>query len=202
MPIGYRGLPGRPASVWPFRRSLTVRSAIRIGTLACLVALGLVVVFTAFLIAVFGHPLGLGIVGALFALGPLAGLLVCVGVSRRAAVAAGPGWVGVRLLRRWRVLDLGAVRSVRVSAPRPFAGPLGVPSGEPQLLLEDAEGHQLEIGAGALAPGIAETVIEGLGPDAAVDADAAALLQRAENAEEGGEAGDGRAGDGGDDQRA
>jgi hypothetical protein len=111
-------------------------------------------------------------------------------------VAAGPGWVGLRLLRHWRVLDLATVRSVRVGTPRSFAGPLGVPSGEPQLLLEDASGHRLEIGAGALAPGIAEAVIEGIGPEAAVDPDAAALLQRADEAEHtdtGDEDGGGRA---------
>jgi hypothetical protein len=174
-------LPATPTALWPFRRSVAVRTALRIGALACLVALGLVVGFTALLVYALGHPLGLSIVGALFALGPLAGLAVCLGVRRRAAVAAGPGWVGVRFLRRWRVLDLSDVRAVRVSAPRPFAGPLGVPSGEPQLLLEDAEGHHLEIGAGALAPGIAETVIEGLGPEAAIDPDAAAMLERAED---------------------
>jgi hypothetical protein len=178
-----RRLPGKPTAIWPFRRSLTVRAGLRIGAIACTVALLVVVLFTAVLVAVFGHPLGLSIIGALFAIGPLVGLLVCLGVSRRAAVAAGPGWVGVRFLRRWRVLDLSEVKLVRVSAPRPFAGPLGVPSGEPQLLLEDAGGHRLEIGAGALAPGIAETVIEGLGPDAAIDADAAALLERAEHDE-------------------
>ena len=61
-----------------------------------------------------------------------------------------------------------------------------MPSGEPQLLLEDAAGQRLEIGAGALAPGIAEAVIEGLGPEAAIEPDAAAMLERAE------ETGDGR----------
>jgi len=191
----HRGLPGRPTTLWPFRRSLAVRSALRIGVLACLVALLLVVLFTALLVAVFGHPVGLSVIGALFALGPLLGLAVCLGVSRRAAVAAGQGWVALRLLRRWRVLDLADVRAVRVSPPRSFAGPLGVPSGEPQLLLEDVAGGHLQIGAGALAPGIAETVIDGLGPDAAVDPDAAALLQRAEEA---GEAGEGGAGEGGE----
>jgi hypothetical protein len=193
-----RRLPAAPTALWPFRRSAAVRAALRVGVVACLVALTLVVLFTAFLVAVFGHPVGLWIVGALFALGPLAGLLVCLGVSRRAAVAAGPGWVGLRLLRHWRVLDLDSVRSVRVAAPRSFAGPLGVPSGEPQLLLEDGSGHRLEIGAGALAPGIAEAVIEGLGPEAAVDADAAALLQRADKAGDGGDNGDGAAGHGGE----
>jgi len=187
--MSYRGLPGRPTSVWPFRRSITVRSALRIGVLACLVALGLVVLVTALLVAAFGHPVGLAVAGAFFALGPLLGLAVCLGVSRRAAVAAGQGWVALRLVRRWRVLELASVRSVRVGAPRSFAGPLGVPSGEPQLLLEDAAGRHLQIGAGALAPGIAETVIDGLGPDVAVDPDAAALLERAEEAGEAEEGG-------------
>jgi hypothetical protein len=177
-------LPGTPTAWWPFRHSMAVRTALRLGALACLVALGLVVLFTAFLVAVFGHALGLAVVGGLFALGPVLGLLVCLGVHWRAAVAAGPGWVGVRFLRRWRVLDLSDVRVVRVGTPRPFAGPFGVPSGEPQLLLEDGSGHQLEIGAGALAPGIAETVIEGLGPQAAVDPQAAAMLERAEAPDE------------------
>jgi hypothetical protein len=178
-----RGLPGKPTALWPFRRSLTVRAGLRIGALASVVALALVVMFTALLVYVFGHPLGLSIVGALFAALPLLGLLVCLGVGRRAAVAAGPGWVGVRFLRRWRVLDLSEVRVVRVGAPRSFAGPLGVPSGEPQLHLEDAQGRMLEIGAGALAPGIAEAVIEGLGPEAAIDPEAAAMLERAEHDE-------------------
>ena len=175
-------LPATPSAIWPFRRSMAVRTALRIGALACLVALGT------------GGPVHRRCSSTPWAtrwacrssarcspLGPLVGLLVCLGVRRRAAVAAGPGWVGVRFLRRWRVLDLSDVRVVRVSAPRPFAGPLGVPSGEPQLLLEDAEGHHLEIGAGALAPGIAEAVIEGLGPEVAIDPDAAAMLERAED---------------------
>jgi len=159
---------------------MAVRTALRLGALVSLVALFLVALVTVLLVAVFGHPLGFAIVGGLFALGPLLALVGVLGVRRRAAVAAGPGWVGVRLLRRWRVLELSDVRAVRVSAPRPFAGPLGVPSGEPQLLLEDRAGHQLEIGAGALAPDIAEQVIEGLGPDAAIEPDAAAMLERAE----------------------
>ena len=114
-----RRLPGTPSAVWPFRRSLTVRAALRIGALACLVALVLVVLFTGLLVVAFGHPLGISIVGALFALGPVLGLLVCLGVNRRAAVAAGPGWVGVRFLRRWRVLDLSDVRAVRGQRPAP-----------------------------------------------------------------------------------
>lgn len=176
-----RGLPSTPTALWPFRRSVTVRAGLRIGALASATALVLVVLFTALLVFAFGHPLGLSIVGALFAAVPLLGLIVCLGVSRRAAVAAGPGWVGVRFVRRWRVLDLSEVKVVRVGAPRSFAGPLGVPSGEPQLHLEDGEGRMLEIGAGALAPEIAEAVIEGLGPDVSIAPEAAALLERAEH---------------------
>jgi len=174
-------LPSAPTALWPFRRSLTVRAGLRIGALACAMALVVVVFVTALLVLLFGHPLGLSIVGALFALLPFVGLLVCLGVSRRAAVAAGPGWVGVRFVRRWRVLDLSEVAVVRISAPRSFAGPLGVPSGEPQLHLEDREGHMLEIGAGALAPEIAEALIEGLGPDVSIAPEAAAMLEHAEN---------------------
>jgi hypothetical protein len=107
--------------------------------LACLGILGIVALITAFLVWVSGHPVAWSVVGFLFAAAPLTGLLLALGVGLRAAVAAGPGWIGVRILRHWSVLDLGQVRTVRMGVEHPFGGfgpfrgghfgPFGLPGG-------------------------------------------------------------------------
>jgi hypothetical protein len=84
--------------------------------------LAVVAAFTLFFVWAFGHPLAWSVVGCLFAALPLTGLLLTIGVGARAAVAAGPRWIGVRLLGRWRVIDLGQVRVVRLADERPFPG--------------------------------------------------------------------------------
>jgi hypothetical protein len=79
-----------------------------------------VALITALLVAVSGHPVAWSVIGFLFAALPLTGLLLVVGVGLRGAVAAGPGWVGVRIFRHWRVVDLGEVRAVRLGFDNPF----------------------------------------------------------------------------------
>ena len=70
-----------------------------------------------FFVWAFGHPLAWSVIGCLFAVLPLAGLILAIGVGLRAAVIAGPGRIGVRFLGRWRVVDLGQVRVVRLADP-------------------------------------------------------------------------------------
>ena len=76
--------------------------------------LAVVLVITVFFVWAFGHPVAWSIVGSLFGAAPLAALLLALGVAARGAIAAGPGWVGVRVVTRWRVIDLGQVRVVRL----------------------------------------------------------------------------------------
>src|SRR5579872_3621813 len=180
----------RPEVVWRLRRSWLVRRVIRSVGTVCAVALAVVALITAGLVAVSGHAVAWSVVGFLFAALPLAGLLLVAGVGLRAAVAAGPGWVGVRILRHWRVLDLGAVRAVSLGRDNPWGGfgPLGsfgggrfggAPPGGPgsvALVLEDMTGSRIEIEPDALESGLADVVRRGLGPSAQISPDAARVL--------------------------
>jgi hypothetical protein len=62
------------------------------------------------------------VIGCLFAALPLLGLVLALGVGVRAAVAVGPGRIAVRFFGRWRVVDLGQVRAVRLGDQSPFGG--------------------------------------------------------------------------------
>jgi hypothetical protein len=84
--------------------------------------LAVVALFTLFFVWAFGHALVWSVIGCLFAVLPLTGLILAVGVGLRAAVAAGPGRIAIRFLGRWRVVDLGQVRAVRLSDQGPFGG--------------------------------------------------------------------------------
>ncbi len=84
--------------------------------------LAVVAVITLLFVWAFGHPVAWSVLGCLFAVLPLVGLVLCVGVGLRAAVAAGPGRIAVRFLGRWRVVDLGQVRVVRLADHGSFPG--------------------------------------------------------------------------------
>lgn len=154
-------------TVWPLRRSPVARRVA--GTLARLAVGGLVVVaaVTALLVAATGHPLGWSVVGACFALPPLAVLVGAVAALARAAVASGPGWVGLRLVGRWRRIDLARVRSVRTA---PGWGGFGAVTGG--VVVEDAEGRRVTLTGDLLGGGLGEVVRRGLPADAVIDADA------------------------------
>ena len=84
--------------------------------------LAVVAVITLLFVWAFGHPVAWSVIGCLFAVLPLVGLVLSVGVGLRAAVAAGPGRIAVRFLGRWRALDLGQVRVVRLADSRSIPG--------------------------------------------------------------------------------
>lgn len=178
---------GRPDVVWPFRRSWFVRQVVRTVTRVCLTLLAVVAVITVLFVEALGHPEFFSIVGVLFALIPLAALVFAQTAGHRAAVAAGPGWIGVRVVRAWRTVDLRRVRAVRVadagafgvvaSGPGALAGRFGArPGARPTIVLEDDAGHVIDIGADALDAGIGDVVRHGLGPGAVVDDEARRLL--------------------------
>jgi hypothetical protein len=98
------------------------RAAIGWVAKTCLVMLAVVAIFTLFFVWAFGHPLAWSVIGCLFAALPLAGLVLALGIGFRAAVAAGPGRLAVRFFGRWRVVDLGQVRAVRVGDQGPLGG--------------------------------------------------------------------------------
>ena len=77
--------------------------------------LAVVALVTGFFVWVFGHPVAWSVIGCLFAAVPLAVLVFAAGVGARGAVGAGPRWVGIRIFRRWRIVDLGDVRAVRLA---------------------------------------------------------------------------------------
>jgi hypothetical protein len=77
--------------------------------------LAVVALITGFFVWVFGHPVVWSVIGCLFAAIPLAAIVFAIGVGARGAVGAGPRWVGIRIFRRWRVVDLGDVRAVRLA---------------------------------------------------------------------------------------
>jgi hypothetical protein len=116
------GRLGRPEVVWRLRRSRFLRRALRSIVVACLALLGVVTLITVLLVWELGHPVALGVIGFFFAVLPLSGLLLALGVGLRGAVAAGPRWIGVRIIGRWRVIDLGDVRAVRLGTETPLGG--------------------------------------------------------------------------------
>src|ERR1700722_16265060 len=89
---------------WRLRRSPVVGLLLRSIAKVCAVLVAVVVLITAGLGALSGHPVAWSVIGALFVFFPLVGLLATIAVGLRGAVAAGPGWIGVRVVRRWRVL--------------------------------------------------------------------------------------------------
>src|SRR5271170_447817 len=115
---GERHSPGsaasrRPEVTWRLRRSPVLRQVLWSIARICAVLVAVVVFITAALVELSGHAVAWSVIGFLFAAAPLAGLVGAVAVTLRAAMAAGPGWIGVRIVRRWRVIDLGQVRTVR-----------------------------------------------------------------------------------------
>jgi hypothetical protein len=200
---------GRPEVVWPMRRSPLVRAVIGWVARASMAMLVVVAAITLFFVWAFGHPVAWSVVGLLFGAAPLAMLLAAVALGIRGAVAAGPQWVGVRFLGRWRVMDLGQVRVVRLSGSPlgamrgwsgvtgfgGFAGAGGGPgrrgpgggggAGAPagSLVFEDAWGRRVDIGVDALNAGMADVVRAGLSSDAEVDPDAARALGSAQPSE-------------------
>jgi hypothetical protein len=182
------------------------RAAIGWVAKTCLVMLAIVAVFTLFFVWAFGHPLAWSVIGCLFAALPLAGLVLALGIGFRAAVAAGPGRLAVRFFGRWRVVDLGQVRAVRIGDHGPLGGfggfnglsgfgglggfggqgpkgPGGGGAAGRTLVFEDVHGGRVVIGVDALDAGLAAVVRDGLGPDTDIDADAAFALGRGPDAE-------------------
>jgi len=182
-----RGVRRQAEVVWPLRRARLARLALRSVALACGAALAVVVLVTVFFVWAFGHALAWSIVGSLFGLLPLLGLALAVTVWLRAAVVAGPRWMGVRILRRWRVVDLDRVQAVRMSdgafvgfgplAGRGFSGR--------RVVFEDDRGGRVDIDLDALGSGVADVVARGLGDDARVDPDAARAIDAAQGQERG-----------------
>ena len=178
--------PGRPTeAIWAFRRAPLVRRVLRVVTAVLAATLAFVAVMTLLFIAAFGHPDVWVTVGLFFAVVPAVLLVLAVLVGLRAAVAAGPGWVGVRMVRRWRTVDLGDVRRVRVAARTALPGvayqraggfPGAAGLAAPSLVFEDEAGHTIDIGVDALGSGVGDVVRHGLGPDAVIDVDAQELL--------------------------
>jgi len=192
----------RPDVVWRFRRSPLVWAALGWVAKACIGMLVVVALFTLFFVWAFGHALAWSVIGCLFAVLPLTGLLLSIGVGLRAAVAAGPGQVAVRFIGRWRVINLRDVRVVRFGDQGPFpgfgglggfagfggsggfpgfgpSGPRGSGSGGAggrTLVFEDVHGRRVDIGVDALDAGLADVVRRGLAPDAHVDPEAARAL--------------------------
>jgi hypothetical protein len=116
------GLRRRPDAVWRLRRSPLVRAALFWVAKACAAMLAVVFVITVFFVWAFGHPVAWSVIGCLFGALPLAGLVLTIGVGLRAAVVAGPGRIAIRFFGRWRVVDLGQVRAVRLGDQGPFGG--------------------------------------------------------------------------------
>jgi hypothetical protein len=101
--------------VWPVRRSWFVRRALGWVAWVCLGLIAFCALVTALFVAAFGHPLAMSIIGLFFAFIPIVVLATAVGVHTRGSVAAGRGWVGFRLFRRWRGVDMGSIRTIRVT---------------------------------------------------------------------------------------
>ncbi len=176
--------------VWPFRRSLLVRRVLGTVKKISLVLLASVAVIGLLFAEAFGHPLAMAVLGFLFGAVPLAVLVGTVLVGRRAALAAGPGWIGVRVVRRWRTIDLDQVRSVRLidgggfpgggfpggGFPGRFPGSGQDAIGPRSLVIEDSGGNRVDVGLEALGSGFGEVLRQGLGPDAVIEAEAREVL--------------------------
>ena len=195
--------------MWRLRQSLLARAALFWVVKICAGILAVVFLITVFLVWAFGHPVAWCVIGCLFAALPLAGLVAAIGIGLRAAVTAGPGRIAIRFFGRWRVVDLGQVRAVRLGdqgsfggmggfatfgGPGRFGGPGGGGSGGDggvggvggrTLVFEDIYGQRVEIGVDALEAGLGAVVREGLGPDVQIDADAARALGRGSSPDDG-----------------
>ncbi len=119
------GVRRRPDAVWRLRRSPLARAALLWVAKICLALLAVVFLITVFFVWAFGHPVAWSVIGCLFGALPLAGLVATIGVGLRAAVTAGPGRIAIRFFGRWRVVDLGQVRAVRLGDQGPFGGMSG-----------------------------------------------------------------------------
>jgi hypothetical protein len=104
-----------PETVFPVRRSWAVRRAIDWVAWLCIGLIAFCAAVTLFFVAAFGHPLAMAVIGFAFAFVPLIVLASAVAVRWRGAVTAGRGRVGIRVLNRWRTVDVGGVRTVRFS---------------------------------------------------------------------------------------
>ena len=158
--------------LWLVRRLLTRTAAVLAAMVAVLAAIG------AALAAAFGHPVVWAVIGFVLGVVPLAGLIVVLLLGGRAGVAAGPGWIGLRLLGRWRTLDLGQVRSVRLSDESWLPGGLARGAGH-TLLLEGESGDRIPIAVSMLDVGLGDVLRRGLGPGAVIDAEAQQVLGEA-----------------------
>lgn len=116
------GARRRPDAVWRLRRTPLVRAALLWVAKICAAMLAVVFLITLFFVWAFGHPVAWSVIGCLFAVLPLAGLVLTIGVGLRAAVVVGPGRIAVRFFGRWRVVDLGQVRAVRLGDQGPLGG--------------------------------------------------------------------------------
>ena len=198
------GARSRPDAVWRLRRSPLARAALLWVAKICVALLAVVFLITVFFVWAFGHPVAWSVIGCLFGALPLAGLVVTIGIGLRAAVAAGPGRIAIRFFGRWRVVDLGQVRAVRLGDQGPFGGMSGFATfggpgrfggpggggfggggfggtggmGGRTLVFEDVHGQRVQIGVDALEAGLGAVVREGLAPDVEIDADAARALGR------------------------
>jgi hypothetical protein len=108
--------------VWRLRQSLLARAALFWVAKICAAILAVVFLITVFFVWAFGHPVAWSVIGCLFAAVPLTGLVAAIGIGLRAAVTAGPGRIAIRFFGRWRVVDLGQVRAVRLGDQGPFGG--------------------------------------------------------------------------------
>lgn len=163
--------------VWPLRLSAVARQLMNFVTQLCLAITILVAVITAGLTAVTGHPLLWSLIGLVFAAAPITGLVLALSVRYRAVLAAGPGWIGVRVVRKWRIVDLRKVIRVGVADPSPRSPFSPTALGGRALLLEDATGAQVRVDLDALGHGIDEILSEGLAPEASLDAEAYEILR-------------------------
>ncbi|HVA05088.1 MAG TPA: hypothetical protein VMU64_15235 [Acidimicrobiales bacterium] len=189
------GIGRRPDAMWRLRESPFARAALFWVAKICVGLLAVVFLITVFFVWAFGHPVAWSVIGCLFGALPLAGLIGTIGIGLRAAVTAGPGRIGIRFFGRWRVVDLGQVRTVRLGDQGPFGGMSGFASfggsgpfgsgggaggvgggGGRTLVFEDVSGQRVEIGVDALEAGLGAVVREGLGPDVVIDVDAARAL--------------------------
>lgn len=177
-PMGTEPRAGRPDIVWPLRRSWFVRRVVGTISRVCLVSLAVVAAISWLFVEAFGHPDVWAVVGLLFGAVPFTVLVLTLGARQRAAVAAGPGWIGVRVFGPWRTIDLGDVRAVRVADGTPGAGWgggfVGARFGSAavagrSVVIEGGDGQLIDVGADAWEAGIGDVVRRGLGPAAVVD---------------------------------
>jgi hypothetical protein len=105
--------PGPVNGQWSLGRSVLGARILGSVARACALLLVVVLTFTLLFVAAFGHAAVWIAVGSVFGVLPLLVLAVSLGVRWRAAVATGPGWVGMRVVRRWHTIPVGGVRIMR-----------------------------------------------------------------------------------------